>query len=199
MTSTILTTPRRMGRHPDLYLSLGSISVGVIVLIYALTLPTMGDGRPGPGLFPGIISSALILCGLALALRTVVHSRRVTAGQHDSADADEAIPEEPTGDLDSGDAVPDTAVAGMDIERETVSTRRAWLNGVVMLASIVGYMVLAEPLGFIITMFLVTLVIMLLLKAKLISALVTSLALSFGMWLIFERGLQVQLPNGLLW
>ena len=58
---------------------------------------------------------------------------------------------------------------------------------------------LAEPLGFIITMFLVSLVIMLLLKAKPVSAIVTSLVLSFGMWLIFERGLQVQLPNGLLW
>ncbi|MGO1182439.1 MAG: tripartite tricarboxylate transporter TctB family protein [Micrococcaceae bacterium] len=197
MTSTTLTTYRSMSRHPDFYLSLGAIAVGAVVLAYALNLPTLGDGRPGPGLFPGIIASALILFGLALAVRTWMLRRRDPGADQATSvvESVESPREEEHSTLESADA----AASGMAVEQETVSTRRAWINGIVMLGTIIGYMALAEHLGFIITMFLVSLVIMLLLKAKLVSAVVTSLALSFGMWLIFERGLQVQLPNGLLW
>lgn len=195
MTSTTLTTTRSVGKNPDLYLSLSAVGVGAIVLIYALSLPTLGDGRPGPGLFPGIIASGLILFGLALLFRTVVTSRRADSAEATVSDVQDESPDIPITGSGNADAAPH----GMEIDQETVSTRRAWVNGVVMLASIVGYIMLAEPLGFIITMFLVSLVIMLLLKAKPVSAIVTSLVLSFGMWLIFERGLQVQLPNGLLW
>lgn len=200
MTSTHVTDPPKLVRNPDLLLGMGAVVVGGVVLAYALTLPTMGDGMPGPGLFPGIISSALILFGIAQAIKTIVVRRR-SAAADDAEQPDEQIVEmqDRTADEPDETAAVEVAAPGLEVEQETISSRRAWVNGVVMLTAIVGYMALAETLGFIISMFLVSFIVMWLLNAKIVSSIVTSLVLSFGLWLIFEEGLQVQLPDGLLW
>lgn len=202
MTSTTLSTSRGTVQKPDIYLGLGAIVLGAIVLVYSLNLPTLGGGMPGPGLFPGIISVSFIFLGLALIVRALVLARKSSAlapagaGEHRGPEISEGCGHASDEGIEESN---ETAVVGIAIEEESLSSRRAGANGIVVLAAIVGYIVLAEHLGFIITMLLVSLAIMFVLKAKILSAVVTSLILSFGMWAVFERGLQVQLPDGLLW
>lgn len=202
MILTNLPFSMRAVQKSDMYLGLGAIGLGIIVLVYSLSLPTLGGGMPGPGLFPGIISVGFILLGLSLIVRGLLLARKSSAV--DPAEPDEQrqlVISQGTRleDYESTAGPRESSIDGIAIEEESLSSRRVWMNGLVVLAAITGYMVLAEHLGFIITMFLVSLAIMFVLKAKVFSTIVTSFILSFGMWAIFERGLQVQLPDGLLW
>lgn len=187
MTLSPQSVPEGRIRAPDLYLGVVSIVLGAGVLIYALNLPTLGDGMPGPGLFPGMVAVGFMLLGTCLIVQALTQARK----RYARASSD--------GITAGANGGTQPAVSGIAIEEESLSSKRVWANGIVVLAAIIGYIALAEHLGFIITMFLVSLVIMFVLKANLVSAVVTSLILSFTMWAVFERGLRVQLPDGLLW
>jgi len=202
MILTNLPISMRAIQKPDMYLGLGTIGLGIAVLVYSLSLPTLGGGMPGPGLFPGIISVGFILLGLSLIVCEMLLARKNSGLESSEADAQRHLVMNQGAGLADNESTGDpreSSIDGVAIEEESLSARRVWVNGLVVLGSIIGYIVLAEHLGFIITMFLVSLAIMFVLKAKIPSTIVTSFILSFGMWAIFERGLQVQLPDGLLW
>lgn len=169
--------------------ALADMSIGLVAaaggggsIAYALTMPTLSDGGPGPGLFPGIIGGALVLFGLLLVGKSLLRPSVADAVET----ANELPPE--TGSL--------ARIA--DVETASLTASRALINGAVIVGSIVFYVFAADFLGFLITMFIVVLVNMLVLRAKVLTSLVSSLALSTVMWLVFEKALLVQLPDGLL-
>lgn len=175
-------------QRPDSYIALSCVILGGGVIAYSLAMPTLGDGRPGPGLFPGIIGAMFVLLGLSLGARTVILAR---GAEGQSYRASLTQPREADGTY--------SVAPGHEPEVAKVPTMRRWMNGIVVLAAVAGYIVLAESLGFILTMFVIVMAICVLLKSKIIAAFVTALILSFGLWAVFELGLFVQLPDGLLW
>ncbi|WP_194288479.1 tripartite tricarboxylate transporter TctB family protein [Ornithinicoccus halotolerans] len=158
----------RRVNRTDLIAGAASAVLGVAVLPAAVGMPRIAQGMPGPGLFPGIIGVFLVLFGLVLVVGAL-RGRRV--------DVEEEAP----------------AVAG-----PTVSTGRRWLNGGVVLAGIAFYIVAAETLGFLVTITLVVLAVMITLGARWWVALITAVAVAFALLLVFEEGLLVQLPDGLV-
>lgn len=156
--------------------------IGGAVIAYALTMPTLDGGGPGPGLFPGIIGGALVLFGLVLAVRTLVRP-----GQGEAPQVDADLPPE-TQSLD--------AIA--KVHKTELSTARIAINAAVIIGSILFYVFFADMLGFLIAMFIVVFANMLALKSKVLTAVIASVVLTVVMWLVFEKGLLVQLPNGLL-
>lgn len=185
---TVQSTPENdvMAKvRADTAIGLLSVLLGIATVVYSLTLPSLGAGRPGPGLFPGIVGAALVLFGLTLATQAVLRGRKAKR-------IGPAL-----GTLATGTPAASAALVSDSAEPE-ITPKRAMINTVVVLLAIVGFILLAEPLGFLLTMFLLSFVIMVLLRAKLVTALVTSAVLSVIMWGVFEKLLLVQLPDGLL-
>lgn len=63
------------GRTVDLAYSLACLLLGGWVWIYAGTFPQLQGGYPGPSLFPRIIATCLVLCGLYLTAIAVMRRR----------------------------------------------------------------------------------------------------------------------------
>lgn len=185
---TVQSTPENgaMAKaRADTGIGLLSVLLGIATMVYSLTLPSLGAGRPGPGLFPGIVGAALVLFGLTLAAQAVLQGRK----------AKRTGPSLGTPATDASAALAATEQVS---DEEEITPRRAVINVAAVLLAIVGFILLAEPLGFLLTMFLLSSVIMVLLKSKPVTALVTSAVLSVLMWGVFEKLLLVQLPDGLL-
>lgn len=170
------------GAVADLVIGVVTALGGGATIAYALTMPTLDGGGPGPGLFPGIIGGALVLFGAILAVKTLVRPAAA-----DAVEAESALPPET-----------ESIKRIADVETSTLSLRRALVNGAVIVGSILFYVLAADHLGFLITMFVVVLVNMLALRAKALTSLISSLVLTVVMWLVFEKALLVQLPDGLL-
>ena len=181
--------------------ALGALSVvgGVAVVLHARGMPTMGEGLPGPGLFPMLIGWFFVVLGTALAVKAVVVARHGGAGPVAGGTAPAAggatehrgTGEEPVpaaGEPDSGSTAA-SASTGRDGH---------WGNASVVLGGIVFYVLAAEFLGFPITMFLVLAAIMLVLRSRVAAALLTSAGITAGLYAIFELLLLVQLPDGFL-
>jgi putative tricarboxylic transport membrane protein len=183
----------------DLITGALSVAVGAAVIPYAVTMPRISEGLPGPGLFPGIIGAFLIVFGLAV-LGTAFW--RARSGRVDAA--------APTGVEAPGSPLPDPVdgpAPGERLRTEQVgavapgmadTTRGRWLNGAVILGSIVFYIVAAETLGFPVTIFLVLTTIMLTLGTRLLLGLAVALGVTGLLYLVFEELLLVQLPDGFL-
>ncbi|MFC7404177.1 tripartite tricarboxylate transporter TctB family protein [Georgenia alba] len=178
------------GRRPiarsDLYVGAAAVVGGLAVIPYALSMPEY-EGLPGPGLFPAIIGGFAVLFGLALVLKAVLEARRGRAAaapqQEVPAEEDATAPEQTEGAV-----------------RTTLATseRARWLNAGVVLGSIVFYLLVAETLGFLLTMFVILAAIMLVLRSRVVVALVTAACATALLYAVFELGLLVQLPDGLV-
>lgn len=192
-----------------------SIAAGAGVIPYGASMPFIREGIPGPGLFPMMIGGLLILFGGLLILTSVLGARRErshaarlaaigapvgpTAAPADAAATSSeaaapadaaAVPSEESEDAPATASVLDTDI-GSDGPRR-------WLNGAVLLGSIVFFVLAAEPLGFPLTMAIVVFAIVFSLRAKWWVALATGVLTSFGLWAMFELGLMVQLPDGII-
>lgn len=182
--------------RPDTSLDVGglvtgiiAVAVGAAVIPYGAGMPDIREGIPGPGLFPMMIGGLAILFGLLLIASTVISARRRRA----LAEEVEAVTGEVPAVADA--SAPEDSGALVETGIGAVGARR-WINGAVVFAAIVFYIVAAEPLGFPLTMFVVTAAIMLTLRAKVWVALVTGAGAAVGLWALFELGLLVQLPDG---
>ena len=181
---------------------LGALSVvgGVAVVIYAQSMPTVG-GLPGPGLFPMIIGWFLVVLGATLAVKAVIAGRRGVA----IWDAASRVPGG-TAEQAQGDRGTDEGIAPVGNASETsstvvpVSTAQGghWSGAAVVLGGIVFYVLAAELLGFPITMFLVLAAVMLVLRSRVVAALLTAAGVTAALYAVFELLLLVQLPDGFL-
>ncbi|GAA1766242.1 tripartite tricarboxylate transporter TctB family protein [Kocuria aegyptia] len=180
---------------------LGALSVvgGVAVVLYSRGMPTMGEALHGPGLFPMIIGWFLVVLGAALVVRAVVAGRRGVAvptrngsaspGGVEPAPGDRNVAMEPEVDGPGAEPVAAPALAAQDGH---------WVNAAVVLGGIIFYVLAAGFLGFPLTMFLVLTAIMLVLRSRVVAALLTAAGITAGLYAVFELLLLVQLPNGFL-
>lgn len=196
--STRPVSPRSPVDRGELVTGAAAVVGGAAVLPYAISMPTAG-GLPGPGLFPGMVGGLAVLLGLALVAKALLGARRgvVTAPETDGG------AETGAGGLAS-EAVPPTAGEEPAAGRGTMQTslaatgRQRWANAAVILGSIIFYIALAEVLGFVLTMFVILAGIMLVLRARPVPALLTAAGLTALLYAVFELGLLVQLPDGIL-
>lgn len=201
-----------------------SIAVGAVVIPYGAGMPYVREGIPGPGLFPMMIGGLLILFGALLILTSVLAARRerrhadqiaeatsaaqatsaagaaTAAGAASAAGTSSAADTSGAAVPSDADDVPDDALeseAVMDTDIGSDGARR-WINGAVLMGSIVFYVLFAEVLGFPITMAIVVFAIVFSLRAKWWVAAATAVLTSLALWAMFEQGLMVQLPDGLI-
>jgi putative tricarboxylic transport membrane protein len=164
------------GGLPDLVGGLLSALLGAAVLLHVRGFPELPEGQPGPALFPGIIGALFVIFGLILVLRAALARRRAVR----------ALGEGRTGE---------TANTGDGSARITARGR---LDALAVLGSVVAYLLLAEPLGFMLTMGALLFLLTWRLGARPVTALVAAVATTGVIVLIFEKVLLVPLPPGLL-
>lgn len=174
----------------DIVLALIAIGGGIAVIIYASGMKTLSTGQMGPGLFPALIGWLFVLFGAVLlfqGIRGKVPER--DEGEGEVIDEQEAL---------SSDAVLVDESQGGSYAIVDESSGRLLVNGLVVIGGIVVYVLLADTLGFIITLFLVLSGIMLTLREKVWRVVVFAAVVTAVIYLGFEKGLLVQLPNGIL-
>lgn len=160
-----------------------SVAIGVVVIIYASGMPEVRPGIPGPGLFPTLIGGFMILFGVPLALLSWFRAKPLE-------DEDEVAPSH---------GEPATAeTVGVTEGALASSPRQAAINAIAFIVAIAFYIVAAEPLGFMLTMTIITVGLMLLLRVKPWKAVVIGFLTALSLWALFEKLLLVQLPNGFL-
>jgi putative tricarboxylic transport membrane protein len=158
------------GHLQDLVAGLLAAVLGAAVLLYVRGFPQLPEGQPGPALFPGIIGALFVVFGLTLVLRSVL-ARRRAAPAGGGAHTEHTPP--PT-------------------------TGRGRADALAVLGSVVAYLLLVEPLGFILTMGSLLLLLMWRLGARPVTALGAAVLTTGAIVLIFEELLLVPLPPGLL-
>ncbi|KMY23913.1 Tripartite tricarboxylate transporter TctB family protein [Actinobaculum suis] len=173
---------------PDLVISLIAIAGGIGIIIYGFGMRRLSTGHLGPGLFPIVGGILFIVFGAILA----IESLRGTV-ESESEELDEILEAHAAAGEDE-----EKIGAGGSFEFTDESKSRLVVNGLVVIGGVLGYILLAEHLGFILTMFLMILAIMLALKEKPIRAVVFSAVVTAVLFLAFEKGLLVQLPDGIL-
>ena len=177
--STAEPSRARESREPatrgDLVSGVVSSVFGAAVLLLARGFPELPDGAPGPGLFPTIIGALFVLFGLVLVVR-YVKDRTSSAEVQGQARADEFE----------------------SLLDEPVSPRTAWINALSVLGSVVFYLLVADSLGFSLTMAILLVALMWRLGTGLRTAVPSALGTTVVMYLLFERVLLVPLPTGIL-
>lgn len=221
MTAADASTPEVSVRG-NIVIGAASIVVGAAVIPYGAGMPYIREGIPGPGLFPMMIGGLLILFGLLIIVTAVLSSRRDRLHAEQMAVAEAEAPpagvSAPHRDAESGataEAVAPAAdgPAGVpadsdDIGEEGMRTQavmdtdigsdgiRRWINGAILMGGIVFYVLFAEIIGFPLTMTILVTAIVWSLRAKWWVAVLTGVLTALGLWLMFEQGLLVQLPDG---
>lgn len=178
-------TTWRVRSVPDLTIGVLVILTGVAVIIYASSMPRLHTGAMGPGLFPTTVGIFLAIFGSILIFQTV------------RPRADEPTRQPLLDEVMNDDATPDAEEAA-NVSVVAESPKRLALNALVVAAGVVAYILLAEPLGFSLTMLLILGAIQRVLGASWKSTVLVSAGLTLGLYLMFEKLLLVQLPNGLL-
>lgn len=179
----------------DVIAGLGSVALGIPVLIYASTMPTLG-GAPGPGLFPGIIGALLVIFGVGVLVTALVRTHRPPAATDGGKSTGGAAPAQ----SDEVDSLPEGSMgeATADDPSPRLSAGIRWMNTAAILGAIIFYILVAEILGFIITMFVVLVAIMMVLRSRLGTALATAAAVTVLLYVVFQQLLLVQLPSGIV-
>lgn len=177
----------RVRSMPDLIISVIAIVGGAGVIIYASGMPRLNTGMLGPGLFPISVGIMFIIFGTILLFQTLRGSTHGEFNEDIAIQAEESVGDELELAEDEGNVV---------VVDE--SRTRLVVNAVVVAGGVVAYMLLAEHLGFIITMMLILLVIQKVLGGSWLSSILISAGLTFGLYLMFEKLLLVQLPDGLM-
>ena len=203
MTQQHVTADRHRRAPVDVGdLVLGALSVvgGLAVVIYANGMPTVG-GLPGPGLFPMIIGWFFVVLGAGLVLQTLLAARRGGAAPEAGGTAPSGAEERAVVDHGTGEeaaAAVEAPAAGSTAAPASTEQGGHWSNAAVVLGGIVFYVLAAEFLGFPLTMFLVLAAIMLVLRSRVVVALLTAAGITAGLYAVFELLLLVQLPDGFL-
>lgn len=173
----------------DIVLAAICVGGGIAVIVYASGMKTLNTGQMGPGLFPSLIGWLFVVFGAVLLFQGI----RGGVPKHEDEDVgviDEDVAADEAGLVDASEggsyAILDEAPA------------RLLFNGMVVVGGIVAYLLLADTLGFIITLFLVLSSIMLSLREKVWRTAVFASVVTAVMYLGFEKGLLVQLPDGIL-
>lgn len=169
----------------DLVTGALAVAVGAIVIPYGAGMPDIREGIPGPGLFPMMIGGFLVLLGISLILTTLL-------GRRSTDVPDEPAPPQPV--------AADAQVAGPDVVSTDAGAEgpRRWVNGLVVIGAVLFYALLADTLGFLLTMTVVVSAILLVLRTRWWVAVLTGVLTSLALWGLFEQALLVQLPDGLL-
>jgi putative tricarboxylic transport membrane protein len=177
-TSTVVEEGEETSPLGDLVIGLVAVGFGVAVLLHVRGFPQLQDGAPGPALFPAILGGLFILFGAVLVVRALRHRR-----QHRRPE--EATAEQPT----EAEDVSDTG-------HLPISTGAAWVNALSVLGMVVLYMLLAETLGFALTMTMLLFALAWRLGAGPLPALLSAIATTAFIYVVFVRVLYVPLPVG---
>ncbi|MDP9806310.1 putative tricarboxylic transport membrane protein [Trueperella bonasi] len=189
--SSPVSSPNSQGTKPKINVPdavIGSIAIvsGIAVIIYGFSLKRLVTGQLGPGLFPIVGGILFVIFGGILLIQAL---RGTT-----SADELEEILERNAAE----GAKEEELGEGGSFEFTSESAGRLAVNGLVVIGGIIGYMLLADHLGFILTMFLVLFAIMVALKEKIWRAALMSAVITAILYLAFEVALLVQLPDGIV-
>lgn len=140
------------------------ILFALAMMLYARTFPEMHGQAYGPALFPNIVGSGLIICGVLLTLSGL--RRLKSTGLTDFADW-------------AGD-------------------RSRLIDGALIPAMLLAYILVADWLGFIPTAFLIMMVLFLRYRVNLLLGLALAVVTTLGIHTLFNKFLLVPLPWGLL-
>lgn len=177
------TTPvyRDLG---GLITGLASVAIGIGVISYAAGMPEIRPGIPGPGLFPTMIGGFMVLFGAPLAFFSWWRAKQLV-------DEDEVV-------LPADDEPSTAKTVGKTEGALATGPRSAAINALSFIVAIAFYIVAAETVGFVLTMSIITIGLMLVLRVKPWRAVVIGVLTSLSLWALFEKLLLVQLPNGFL-
>lgn len=178
-TSTVVEEGEETPTLGDLVSGLAAVGFGVAVLLYVRGFPQLTDGAPGPALFPAILAGLFILFGSVLVVRWLRYRRR-HGNQEEAVTAEQARGAE--------------HVSGTG--HIPISTRAAWVNALSVLGMVVLYMLLSETLGFALTMTLLLFALAWRLGARPVPALLSAIATTAFIYVVFVRVLYVPLPVG---
>lgn len=183
------STLKRQRSIPDIVLAAIVIGGGIAIIIYASGMKLLNTGQMGPGLFPSLIGWLLIIFGAVLLFQSV-RGKDPAVGEPDV----EVLSEE---EYEQSSEV-ETGGEGGAYALVAESPGRLLFNGLVVVAGILVYVLLADTLGFIITLFAVLFATMVVLREKAWKSAIYAAAFTIVLYLAFEKGLLVQLPNGIL-
>lgn len=169
----------RHARSGDLAGGLLTTAFGAAVLVHVRSFPELPGGQPGPALFPGIIGALMVVFGVALGAQSLRRSRTDGAGSCGPGS------KQATGDDMAGGDAP-----------TPLSRRRASGNALAMLGAIAVYILVADLLGFALTMLLLLAALMLQLGTRPVVAVGAAVVTTLAMSLIFRQLLLVPLPTG---
>lgn len=172
----------------DLISGVVAVGFGIATLLYIRGFPQLPDGAPGPALFPGILGGLFVLFGSILVVRWYRHR---TASSAAAAAGETAPSESPQAGVAPAESTHDP-LAGPSIPAST-----AWLNALSVLGTVVLYILLADVLGFALTMSLLLFGLAWRLGARPLVAAISACLTAGLLYLLFERILSVPLPLGL--
>lgn len=147
------------------------LALSLAVLWDVRTYPNIPGQNVGPNAFPGLVAAILAGCSIALIARGFLH--RAARGQHDGAQR------------------------WLVLQAWTRSPRHRTAFGLTV-AMLVGYVLFAESLGFLVCGMLLLVVLMLALRVRPVVLFTVAPIATFTIHLIFYKGLRVPLPWGIV-
>ena len=150
-------------QRTDRWAGLALALLGIAVMWSARSFPNVPGQKLGAGFLPMLVGAGLLLCALALIVRSLRGAAYAAGGQ------------------------------GADEER-----REHFGSSLVIIGAVVGYILLADRVGFLIVAPLCLVATFLALRVKLSHALLWALAGTIVVHVAFYKLLRVPLPWGLL-
>lgn len=161
---------------------------GLLVALFAVAiymssaaLPAMGQDI-GPNVFPQALAGGFMICAVLLVIRGLRGLRKASASHGQ----------------DSAAAVGDDQDARWFTVPEWVGNRHARFAFLLIPVSLVFYIWVSEPLGFLPTAFVLLMVLFLTFRTRVAMAVPVALASALGIHYIFYKLLKVPLPWGIL-
>lgn len=185
-TQTPTTSPET--RKYSLHFPITLFLLGATTLIFSLQLPVFiqrGQRLPGPQYFPTILGVFLCIAGVVELLRYLDCRRRNLPGCEGQAPV-------------SGQPPAPSGKHGFGARIEGVA--KSWGNQSValLLVSLLVFVLVLPSLGFVLTGFIFSLVMLLRLNAKPLPAVLLSVVLVVVIAFIFVTAFRVPLPRGIL-
>ena len=169
-------------RRTDRWAGLALALLGIAVMVSARAFPNVPGQKLGAGFLPMLVGAGLFVCAVALVVRSL------RASPHPS------LPPEGEGAKAASPAGggPGRGQAGEPARREHFGSSLA------IIGAVVGYIALADRLGFLIVAPLCLIATFLALRVKLSHALLWALAGTIVVHVAFYKLLRVPLPWGVL-
>lgn len=168
----------------NILISLGTILLGGVIFFLIRDFPRLDDGHPGPALFPGVLAGLFIVFGISLLVQSLWANL-----------ARNRIWKRVEGDLELNP--PQVNEVGPLVPSKSFSFEGI-INVLCVLASISFYIYFVETLGFLITGFLLLVLLMIKLGVPSWKSGVISLLSTLVIYMLFAKLLKVPLPWGLL-